>query len=138
MKTKLSLLWITLAVTFVVSEGLASACPCSPCTCSPCHCGGGGGKGGKHHGKDDHHHHHDGGVGVGVGVDLGGVGHRSREADPFATGGGSEPVAHTQEKHKTKTKEREVTTSNPFTGIKLTGKEAKAEASKPAEAASNP
>lgn len=101
-----------------------AGCPCNPCKCGACSCGGGGG-GGK---KGDKHHHHDGdhaGVGVGVNVDLGGVGHRSREADPFAVSGGEPTTAHTQEKHRAKTKEREGTTSNPFADVKLTGQKAK-------------
>src|SRR5689334_16335065 len=60
-----------------------AGCPCSPCSCGSCHCGGGGGGGGSkskggggHHDHHGHHddHHHDGGVGVGLSVDLGGVG----------------------------------------------------------------
>jgi hypothetical protein len=63
---------------------------------------------------------------VGVNVDLGGLGQRRSEADPFATSGGGQPVAHTEEKHKTKTKEKEVTPpTTSFDDIKLTGVEAK-------------
>jgi hypothetical protein len=65
-----------------------ASCPCSPCTCSPCTCGSGGKSGSKHHGKDDHHgkdeKHGHAGVGVGANVDLGGVGQRKAEADPFS------------------------------------------------------
>lgn len=61
-----------------------AACTCSPCTCSPCTCGSGKG-GSKHHdhGKEKEHGH--GGVGVGVNVDLGGVGQRKAEPNPFGT-----------------------------------------------------
>lgn len=107
-----------------------AGCPCNPCKCGACNCGGGGG-GGK---KGDKHHHHDkdhARVGVGVNVDLGTVGHRSREADPFAVSGGEPATPHTQEKHKPKTKEREGTTTNPFNDVKLTGKEAKDESIPP-------
>jgi len=113
-----------------------AGCPCSPCKCSPCTCGGGGGSksssgGGKHH--DDVAKHHDkghghdrgGGVGVGGSVDLGGVGQRHAEPNPFAVGGGSEPVAHTQEKHKPKT--AETPAANPFSDVHLTGEQAKGE-----------
>src|SRR5437879_3097794 len=94
----------------LISVGSAVAktasCPCSPCKCSPCTCGGSKGPskggGGKHHDKEHGHDHHDGSsVGVGVNVDLGGVGHRTREGDHFASGGGEKPVAHTEEKHST-------------------------------------
>lgn len=80
-----------------------------------CGCGGGG----KHHKK----HHHGGGVGVGGSVDLGGIGRRSREADPFATGGGNASTPKTQEKQKSKKQTNIV--SNPLEGIKLTGPKAK-------------
>ena len=109
------------------SSAKTASCPCSPCKCSPCTCGG---SGGKHHSKD---HGHGGGssVGVGVSVDLSGVGHRTREADPFAAGSGSDkPVSHTEEKRTTKKKEREPTTTG-FDEIKLTGKEAKDENNPP-------
>ena len=86
-----------------------AGCPCSPCTCSPCTCGG---------------HHDHARVGVGVNVDLGGVGHRQTEADPFAVSGGS-TTSETHEKSKTKKKETSVVKDNPFTGVKLTGNQAK-------------
>jgi chromosome segregation ATPase len=62
-------------------------------------------------------------VGVGANIDLSVVGRRNPETDPFAVGG--PPVAHTEEKQKPKTKEREVTPTNPFEDIKVTGKEGK-------------
>lgn len=146
MKTRGLLLASAIAGTLCISPPSAftktAGCPCSPCKCAPCTCGGGGksssGGGGKHadhHGGDHHgdHHGHDGGssVGVGVSVDLSGVGHRTREADPFATGGGNDkPVAHTEEKRTTKHKEKEPTT-NSFDEIKLTGENAKDENNPP-------
>ena len=116
-----------LSVSIASAPGKTAGCPCSPCKCSPCTCGGGGksssgGGGGKHHGKDHGREHGGSSVGVGVDVDLSTVGHRNREADPFAAGGGEKPVAHTQEKQKTKRKEPEPTT---FDDIKLTGVEGK-------------
>src|SRR5256885_8167454 len=108
MNTRFLIVSGAIAAAFCVSVPSAPAktagCPCSPCKCSPCTCGGGGksSSGGKHH-------DHGGGasVGVGVDVDLSGVGHRTREADPFAAGGGDKPIAHTEEKHTTKHKEHE-------------------------------
>ncbi len=128
MNTRFPILSGAIAVAFCVSVPSAPAktagCPCSPCKCSPCTCGGGGGgKSGKHHGKE-HGHDHGSSFGVGGTVDLGGIGHRSREADPFAAGGGDKPAAHTEEKQKTKRKEPEPTSSN-FDEIKLTGIEGK-------------
>jgi len=122
-----------LVVSFLVVGGLffaipaaqakTASCPCSPCKCSPCTCGGSKGAskggGGKHHDKE--HGHSGSSAGVGVNVDLGTVGHRQAEPDPFTAGGG-QPVAHTQEKQKTKRKEPEPTT---FDKIKLTGVEGK-------------
>ena len=113
--------------------GKTAGCPCSPCTCSPCTCGGGGSKGGsskhhddsgKHHDRDREHGHH-GGIGVGGTVDLSGVGQRHAEPDPFAVGGGSAPVAHTEQKHKPKTSE--TPTANLFSDVHLTGEQAKEE-----------
>ncbi len=117
-----------------------AGCPCNPCKCGVCHCGGGGGGGGggekqahkKEGGKkegDKHHHgrgNHEGGSSVGVGfdVDLGGVGHRTREPDPFAVSEGSSS-SQTHERHTAKNKETHVANSNPFADIKLTGKQAK-------------
>src|SRR5437763_16023351 len=107
--------------------GKTAGCPCSPCKCSPCTCGGGGSKGGKHH---DRHHDHDSSFGVGGTVDLGGVGHRTAEPNPFAAGGEDQPVAHTQEKRTTKRKEHEPITPN-FDQTKITGKAAKEESKPP-------
>lgn len=131
--------WIFVAYVFVFGlsgQLLAkpAGCPCNPCTCGACHCGGGGGgggggsKSGKHH---DHHgdHDHAGGVGVGGTVDLGGVGQRHREADPFAADGPSSPggTSHTPEKHVTTTsKKHEGTPNDPFQNIHCTGPQAKA------------
>ena len=129
MTTRSLFLSLAIGTGLILSSG-AFACPCKPCKCSPCSCGGGGSKssgGGKHHG--DHHGGHDHGgssVGVGVSVDLSGVGQRTREADPFAAGGNDKPVAHTEEKRTTKHKEHEPTTNN-FEEIKLTGRESKDE-----------
>jgi hypothetical protein len=125
--------WIVVAYLFVfgLSGQLFSkpaGCPCSPCTCGTCHCGGGSGsKGGKHHHDGDSHH--DSSVGVGMSVDLGGVGQRHREADPFAAGGGSSNTPRTQEKHVATTKKHEHesgTTNDPFRDVHLTGTPAKA------------
>jgi hypothetical protein len=125
--------WIVVAFMFVF--GLSgqlfakpAGCPCSPCTCSPCTCGGGGGSSGKS-GKHHHEKDHAGGVAVGGTVDLGGVGKRHREADPFAVGGGSSNTPHTQEKHVATTKKHEHeggTTNDPFRDVHLTGSQAKA------------
>lgn len=107
-----------------------AGCQCSPCKCAPCTCGGGESKsgGGKHRDKERGHGHRDhsggGGVGVGGTVDLSGIGHRNAEPDPFAAGGGEKPVAHTEEKHPAKHKDREPKTST-FDDIMLTGKESK-------------
>ncbi len=128
MKTRVIVLScvITAALCFSTASALGktASCPCSPCKCSPCTCGGGGkGGGGKHHGKE-HGHDHGSSFGAGGTVDLSGVGHRNAEPDPFATGGGEKPVAHTEEKRTTKHKEKEPTSSN-FDEIRLTGNEAK-------------
>jgi len=125
--------WIVVAFVFVF--GLSgqlfaktAGCTCSPCACSPCTCGGGGGSSGKS-GKHHHEKDHAGGVAVGGTVDLGGVGQRHREADPFAAGGGSSNAPHTQEKHVATTKKTEHeggTTSDAFRDVHLTGSQAKA------------
>jgi hypothetical protein len=86
-----------------------AGCPCSPCTCSPCTCGG---------------HHDHARIGAAVNVDLSGVGRRQSEADPFAVSSGS-TTSETHEKSKTKKKETSVVKGNPFTGVKLTGSQAK-------------
>lgn len=130
--------------------GKTASCPCGKCPCSPCTCGGGGGgsksgggksggggigksksgEGGKsaskHHG-DDHHHKHGGTeVGVGVNLDLGGIGHQRREADPFAVPSGpATNVSRTEEKPKTKKKDTAIAKSDPFGNVDLTGKKAK-------------
>lgn len=126
--------WIVVALVFV--SGLSgqlfakpAGCPCSPCKCSPCTCGGGGGSSGSKGGKHHHEKEHASGVAVGGTVDLGGVGQRHREADPFAAGGGSSNAPHTQEKHIATTKKREHeggTTNDPFRDVRLTGTPAKA------------
>jgi hypothetical protein len=132
MKTRGLVLSCAIAAALCVSTpsapGKTAGCPCSPCKCSPCTCGGGGSKSGKHH--DHHGHDHGSSFGVGGTVDLGGVGHRTSEPDPFATGGSDKPVAHTQEKQKTKRKEHEPTGST-FDEIKLTGIEGKGEIAPP-------
>jgi hypothetical protein len=99
-----------------------AGCPCSPCKCSPCTCGGGKGK---------HHHDHEGArVGGGANIDLGGVGQRKGEPDPFATSGGS-TTARTEEKPKTKRHEHDVVGSDPFTNVSLTGQQAKGDTKPP-------
>ena len=65
------------------------------------------------------------GVGVGVNVDLGGIGQRKREADPFAVGGGGQPVARTQKKPQTTRKQHEPSTTSDFANVELTGEKAK-------------
>src|SRR5437868_4468591 len=126
MKTRVAI-FSFIAAGFLFASN-AFSCPCHPCKCSPCTCGGMGSKsgGGKHHGDHHHGHDHGGGASVGVGadVDLSSVGHRTREADPFANGGNDKPVAHTEEKRTTKKKEREPTPTS-FDEIALTGDEAK-------------
>ena len=71
------------------------------------------------------------GVGVGVGIDLGGVGQRKREADPFAVGGGGQPVARTQKKPQTTRKQREPSMTSDFANVELTGEKAKGEIEPP-------
>lgn len=67
-------------------------------------------------------------VGIGVNVDLGGVGQRRPEADPFAVPAGPPPVAaRTEQKLKAPKKKQEVATSNPFSHVELTGPQAKGE-----------
>ncbi len=75
------------------------------------------------------HSHRDTGVGVGVGVnvDLGGIGQRRPEADPFAISGGPS-TSRTQEKPekpKAKKTEHDVAKSDPFANVELTGAQAK-------------
>ena len=75
--------------------------------------------------------HSGGGVGVGVGmdttIDLGGIGRRTAEPDPFAVPAGPQPVAaHTEQKEKPPAKKRsEVVKTNPFADVQLTGEQAK-------------
>jgi len=90
----------------------------------------------KHHegGKGKHHGDSGGAVGVGVGVnvDLGGIGQRRAEPDPFAVGG--PPVPQTQErpeKPKPKKTEPELVKTNPFTDVELTGEQAKGDIEPP-------
>jgi hypothetical protein len=149
-------LFLAIASIVLVCEGQlfakTASCPCNPCPCAPCTCGGtGGGKTSKsttsksstektgkgesyHKGKDRHDEHGSHvGVGVGVNIDLGGIGQRRAEPDPFAVGG-PQPVARTQEKRekpKTKEKQHDITTPNPFSNVELTGPEAKAESAPP-------
>jgi hypothetical protein len=67
-------------------------------------------------------------VGVGANIDLGGIGQRRPEADPFAVPAGPQPVtARTEEKPKTPKKPREVAKTDPFAGVQLTGPQAKGE-----------
>ena len=75
-----------------------------------------------------HGHSSSGGVDVGVGidVDLGGIGQRRAEPDPFAVPAARQPViARTAEKPKTPEKRREVAKTDPFAGVQLTGEQAK-------------
>ena len=77
-----------------------------------------------------HGHGHSGGasVGVGVNVDLGGIGQRRAEPDPFGAPAAPQPVtARTEEKPKTPKRTREVAKTDPFTGVQLTGPQAKSE-----------
>jgi hypothetical protein len=87
-------------------------------------CGPGGGSKSKSSG---------GGVGVGVGVniDLGGIGQRKREGDPFAPGGGGQPVSRTQKKPQTTRKQHEPSTTSDFANVELTGEKAKGEIEPP-------
>jgi hypothetical protein len=74
------------------------------------------------------HSHSGAGVGVGVGatIDLGGIGQRRPEADPFAVPAERQPVtARTEEKPKTPKKTREPAKTDPFAGVQLTGPQAK-------------
>jgi hypothetical protein len=71
------------------------------------------------------------GVGVGVDIDLGGIGQRKREADPFAVGGGGQPVARTQKKRQTTRKQHEPSMTSDFANVELTGEKAKGEIEPP-------
>jgi hypothetical protein len=86
-----------------------------------------------HEGKHEHggHGSHTE-VGVGVNIDLSGIGQRRAEPDPFAVSAGPQPVtARTDEKPKKPTKPREVAKTDPFTSVQLTGERAKEENSPP-------
>ena len=82
-----------------------------------------------HQAKKEHGYGHGGGgvgVGVGVNVDLGGIGQRRAEPDPFAAPTGPQTVAsRTEEKQKTPKRPREAVKTNPFTDVQLTGEQAK-------------
>jgi hypothetical protein len=87
-----------------------------------------------HQSSKQHGHGHSGsggGVGVGIGatIDLGGVGQRRAEPDPFAVPATPQPVAaRTEQKPKApKKKPKEVATSDPFSHVELTGPQAKTE-----------
>jgi hypothetical protein len=87
-----------------------------------------------HQPSKQHGHGHSGGgggvgVGMGVNVDLGGIGQRGAEPDPFAVPAAPQPVvARTEEKPKgPRKKPREVATSDPFSHVQLTGPQAKPE-----------
>ncbi len=97
--------------------------------------GGCGGKGGK--GKEGGHGGGHGGVGIGGSVDLGGVGQRKREADPFAVSEGSS-TSQSHDRSRTKKNETNTGESNPFIGVKLTGKKAKNVASSDNSATTSP
>jgi hypothetical protein len=71
------------------------------------------------------------GVGGGISIDLSGIGHRQREPDPFAVGGGSQPVARVQKKPQKTRKPREPSTTSDFANVELTGEKAKGEIEPP-------
>jgi Arc/MetJ-type ribon-helix-helix transcriptional regulator len=86
-----------------------------------------------HKGKDGHggHSSHTE-VGVGVDIDLSGIGQRRLEPNPFAVSGPPAPRTQARtEKPKTKEKQHEITTPNPFANVALTGPEAKEESEPP-------
>jgi hypothetical protein len=75
--------------------------------------------------------HGGGGVGVGIGatIDLGGIGQRRAEPDPFAVSA-RPPSPRTQEKPekpKTTTKPHEASKLSDFADVELTGEKAKSE-----------
>jgi len=77
-----------------------------------------------------HGHSRGGGVGFGVGatIDLGGIGQRRAEPNPFAVSAPPQPVtARTEEKRVPVKKPRKVATSDPFARVQLTGPQAKGE-----------
>ena len=107
---KTSILVFTAGIALIFDDAFA----CGPGGGSKGKSGGhGGGVGG-------------GGVGVGINIDLGGVGQRRREADPFAPRAGSPPVAHSQKKPET-TKQRPPSMPSDFANVELIGEKAKAE-----------
>ena len=125
-----------------------SPCTCSPCTCGGNETGkstsSGSGKttpgkntsskttsnksepgqrvSKQHEGRRERDHGHSGGVGVGLNVDLGGVGQRKAEPNPFATTN-APPSSQTQEKPKTKKIDRSIDTT--FDKVELTTAKAK-------------
>lgn len=84
-----------------------------------------------HQAKKEHGHGHShSGVeaGIGASIDLGGIGQRRAEPDPFAVPAGPQPVtARTEEKPPPAKKPRKVAESDPFAGVQLTGPQAKGE-----------
>ena len=79
---------------------------------------------------------HGGGVGIGIGptIDLGGIGQRRAEPDPFTLSGNRQPVAErqpvtarTEEKPPPAKKPRQVAKTDPFEDVQLTGEKAKSE-----------
>jgi hypothetical protein len=75
-----------------------------------------------------HGHSRGGGVGFGATIDLGGVGQRRPEPNPFAVPAASQPVtARTEEKLQPAKKPRNVAKTDPFAGVQLTGPQAKGE-----------
>ena len=79
-------------------------------------------------GRRGYHGSGRGGAGVGVGatIDLGGIGQRRAEPDPFAVPAERQPVtARTEEKPPPAKKPREAAKTDPFAGVQLTGEQAK-------------
>jgi hypothetical protein len=75
-----------------------------------------------------HSHSRGGGVGIGATIDLGGIGQRRVEPNPFAVPPGPQPVTgRAEEKPVPVKKPRKVATSDPFAGVQLTGPQAKGE-----------
>lgn len=87
----------------------------------------GHGKGAKSEKSDERGH---GRVGVGVNVDLGGVGRRKAEADPFAVPVESSTTSRSEGK-KAKKPVKESGSGNTFAHIQLTGEKAKDENNPP-------
>jgi hypothetical protein len=66
-------------------------------------------------------------VGVGANIDLGGIGQRRPEPDPFAVPAERQPVpARTDERSRPK-KPHEAAKTDPFANVQVTGPQAKAE-----------